>query len=229
MRFEELNWMDVESYLQHDDRLILILGACEQHGYLSLLTDVKIPQAMADAASQRSGVIIAPVITTGVVPYHLAYPGTLSLRLTTFLNVVEDIVRSVYRQGFRRLMILNGHGGNNPAELLLVELQNELPGLMVKWYSWWESAKVNQLAQKYTLNPEHASWMEAFSFTRVTALPEGEKAPFYPRGSLYSAEKQREIYGDGMFGGAYRADDTVMQEMFDICLEEILEMLKFQE
>jgi hypothetical protein len=48
MRFEELNWFDVENYLENDDRIMLVFGACEQHGYLSLLTDSKIPLAMAD-------------------------------------------------------------------------------------------------------------------------------------------------------------------------------------
>ena len=50
MRLEDLNWMDVEQYLKTDDRLLVVLGACEQHGYLSLLTDIKIPLALADAA-----------------------------------------------------------------------------------------------------------------------------------------------------------------------------------
>ena len=49
MRSEDLNWMDVENYLKTDDRLMLVTGACEQHGYLSLLTDVKIPMALATA------------------------------------------------------------------------------------------------------------------------------------------------------------------------------------
>ena len=52
MQFEERNWMQVEEYLKNDDRVILVLGACEQHGYLSLMTDVKIPMALAEAASQ---------------------------------------------------------------------------------------------------------------------------------------------------------------------------------
>ncbi len=51
MRLEDLNWMDVEKYLAQDDRLMLVLGACEQHAYLSLLTDIKIPLALADSAS----------------------------------------------------------------------------------------------------------------------------------------------------------------------------------
>jgi len=51
VRFDELNWMDVERYLESDDRLMIVLGACEQHAYLSLATDVKVPLALADAAS----------------------------------------------------------------------------------------------------------------------------------------------------------------------------------
>ena len=79
MRLEDLNWLDVQSYLEKDDRLIFIIGACEQHAYLSLLSDVKIPQALADAASQRCNVLVAPPVNFGCSPYFLKYPGTLSL------------------------------------------------------------------------------------------------------------------------------------------------------
>lgn len=108
MRFEDLNWMDVESYLKTDDRLMLVVGACEQHGYLSLLTDIKIPVALATAASQRTNVLIAPPLNFGISPYFAKYPGTISLRTRTFLAVVEDIVRWVHAQGFRRLLFVNG-------------------------------------------------------------------------------------------------------------------------
>jgi creatinine amidohydrolase len=69
MRLEDLNWMDVERYLEQDDRLILVLGACEQHGHLSLLTDIKIPLALTDSASNRTGALIAPPLNFGVSPY----------------------------------------------------------------------------------------------------------------------------------------------------------------
>ena len=98
MRFEDLSWSDVEKYLQKDNRLIIVLGACEQHGYLSLLTDSKIPQALADAASQKTGILIAPVVDYGVSPYFLDYPGSFSLRVTTLLDIVEDLVMSAYHQ-----------------------------------------------------------------------------------------------------------------------------------
>ena len=149
MRFEDCSWFDVEKYLQNEDRLIFVLGACEQHGYLSLLCDSKIPLALADAASQQTGVLVAPVVNYGISPYFLEYPGSFSLRATTLLDLVEDIVRSAYHQGFRRMLFLNGHGGNDPARARLYEVANTLPQLQLAWYAWWQSHSVEIVAMKH--------------------------------------------------------------------------------
>jgi len=227
MRLEDLNWMDVEKYLQQDDRLILVMGACEQHGYLSLLTDVRIPLALADVASQKTGILIAPPLNFGASPYFLSYPGTISLRISTLLDAVEDIVRSVYRQGFRRLLVLNGHGGNDTVRVRLYEVANSLPELQVSWYAWWTSHSVTEVAQKYGIKPSHASWLEAFPFTRVAELPgESKTPPFVP--GLLNAEKARQVYGDGSFGGPYSADVPVMEELFRAALEDIMQLLNFE-
>jgi len=225
MRFDELNWMDVEEYLRRDDRLMLVLGATEQHGYLSLLTDVKIPLALADAASQQSGVLVAPPLNFGVSPYFLAYPGTLSLRAATLAAVVEDLTRSLYAAGFRRLLVLNGHGGNQAADAALTETMNSLPGLRANWYEWWNSHSVEAIAVKYELKPNHANWVEAFPFTRVADLPAEPKIPPFVPG-LMDAKTTRQIYGDGVFGGAYQADESVMNEIFAACLADVLKMLE---
>ena len=171
MRFEDLNWFDVEKYLQNEDRLMLVLGACEQHGYLSLLSDSKIPLALADAASQQTGVLIAPAVNFGTSPYFLKYPGTLSLRVATLLDLTEDLVRSAYGQGFRRILILNGHGGNDPARARLYEVANTLPDLHLAWYSWWQAHSVEAVAMQHGLRSFHAAWIEAFPFTRVLTYP----------------------------------------------------------
>jgi creatinine amidohydrolase len=226
MRFEDLNWFDVENYLKQDDRLMLVLGACEQHGYLSLLADVKIPLALATAASERTGVLVAPPLAFGVSPYFAAYPGTLSLRVRTFLAVVEDLVRGLHLQGFRRILVVNGHGGNDPARAQLVELANELSGLVVDWYSWWAAPSVIAVAEAAGLNPYHAAWSEAFTFCRVAELPAGAKEPAVPPRLLNAAET-RELYGDGVFGGAYAADDAVMQRVFDAAVEDVVGKLRF--
>ncbi len=224
MRLEELNWMDVENYLKKDDRLLLILGSCEQHGYLSLLSDTKIPLALADAASQQSGVLVAPPLSFGSSPYFLNYPGTLSLRVSTLLDAAEDIVRSAFGHGFRRILMLNGHGGNEPVRGRMYELVNQLPDIKIAWYSWWTAPGVTAVAEKHGLRSYHAAWIEAFPFTRVADLPDGSKPPAKPN-RLLSAVEERQAFGDGVFGGPYQVEDAIMQEIFDAALLEILELL----
>jgi creatinine amidohydrolase len=227
MRFEDCSWFDVEKYLLNDDRLIFILGACEQHGYLSLLCDSKIPLALADTASQQTGVLVAPVVNFGISPYFLDYPGSFSLRTTTLLDLVEDIVGSAYHQGFRRILFLNGHGGNDPIRARLYEVANTLPGLKLAWYAWWQSHGVEAVAMKHNLRSYHAGWIEAFNFTRVGDLPDGEKVPPNIPG-LINSSIARELYQDGVFGGPYQVNNEIMTEIFTTALEDILHLLKFE-
>lgn len=230
MRFDDLNWMDVEGYLHLENRIMLVLGACEQHGFLSLLTDIKIPQVLADLASRRSGVLVAPPLNFGVSPYFAAYPGTISLRLTTFLAVLEDMVYSLYRQGFRRMLILNGHGGNTAARVHLQEMLTDLRDLRIIWYEWWLSKKVEAIAQRYNLRPAHANWLESFPFTRVThaseQLSEAAKVPPVVPSYLLDAQRARLVYEDGSFGGPYQVSDEIMHEILNAVLEEVLFLLE---
>ena len=227
MRLEDLNWMDVENYLKTDDRLLIVLGACEQHGYLSLLSDVKIPAALADSASEKTGVPVAPPVNFGISPYFAHYPGTLSLRVQTFLAVVEDLTRAAYAQGFHRLLFVNGHGGNSPAVPLLHELANALPGLQADWYAWWLAPQVKAIMQEYQLEGYHANWEEAFAFCRVADLPEGAKPPVAAPRAILNAAETRQLYGDGVFGGAYRPHEGALQKMFATAVAELVARLNF--
>ncbi len=226
MRFEECNWMDIENYLKNDTRVILVIGACEQHAYLSLLTDVRIPLALADAVSTETGVIVAPVVNFGVSPYFLSYPGTISLRVNTLLNVVEDILDSLYKSGFRKILILNGHGGNDPVRGKLNELLNLYSDLQITWYSWWQSHSVEKIAVENDIKPAHANWLEAFPFTKLVDLPENEKIPPHYNG-LLSAEDTKKVFEDGSFGGPYEVESSIMNEIFYASYLDILELMKF--
>ncbi len=225
MRLAESNWMEIEAYLKKDNRLILVLGSTEQHGYLSVSTDVKIPLSLADAASQQTGVLVAPPLNFGVSPYFLAYPGTISLRVETLSNVVEDILRSVYRQGFKRVLILNGHGGNIAAYHRLNELVNEIKDLKIAWYSWWKSPEIIAFAEAHNLKLYHANWSEAFPFVRCTAVPRSEKQPL-DTDRILNDEQAREYYGDGVLGGTYQVEDSLMSEMFSVALKEVLRLIE---
>ena len=96
--------------------LLLPIGSVEQHGpHLPLDTDANSATAVAEQAARRLDAppaLVLPPIWWGLSPYWLPFPGTLSLRPETVLALVADLGASVARHGFRRLVIVNGHGGN---------------------------------------------------------------------------------------------------------------------
>jgi hypothetical protein len=109
----------------------------------------------------------------------------------------------------------------------LYEVTNTLPDLMIAWYSWWQARSVETVAMNHGLRSFHAAWIEAFQFTRVGELPDGEKVP--PRiPGLINAKLARELYQDGVFGGPYQVDETIMTEVFSAALEDILQLLRFE-
>ena len=108
-----MNWMQVEKYLQNDDRAILPLGSTEQHSHLRLTVDCILPERVAVDAAEPLGIPVFPVVPYGVTPYFREFPGSISLRVETHLRVVGDILDGMAHSGFRRILIVNGHGGNN--------------------------------------------------------------------------------------------------------------------
>src|SRR5215813_13491014 len=115
MKISEMNWSQVEAYLQHDDRALLPLGSTEQHAGLSLSVDSILSEKVSAEAAEPLGVPVFPAVAYGITPYFLAYPGTVSLRVATYVALVRDILDSLRRSGFRRVLLVNGHGGNQPA------------------------------------------------------------------------------------------------------------------
>src|SRR5213596_3551142 len=114
--------MQLEEYLERDNRVVLPLGSTEQHAYLSLETDSILAERVSVEAAEPLGVPVLPVLPYGLTPtFAAAYPGSPTLRLETFVGVIRDLLDSLYAQGFRRLLIVNGHGGNTPAQTVVRE------------------------------------------------------------------------------------------------------------
>ncbi|MFI5245355.1 MAG: creatininase family protein, partial [Gemmatimonadales bacterium] len=110
MRIADMNWMQVEAYLKRDDRAVLPLGSTEQHSHLRLTVDCILPERVAVDAAEPLGIPVFPVVSYGVTPYFREFPGSISLKVETHLRVVRDILDSMAHSGFRRILIVNGHG-----------------------------------------------------------------------------------------------------------------------
>ncbi len=223
MRLEDLNWMDVERYLERDDRIMLITGTTEQHAYLSLLTDILIPSRLALAVAEREPILIAPPLNFGYSHYFKAYPGTISLRQETFAQVLNEIVDGLRQQGFRRFFILNGHGGNLMPQHL-TDLHASGQASLV-WYNWWKESAVKAFEEQHNIKLTHANWGENFPFNRVAESPAGEKAWI---GSLNQDDPQavRAVLGDGSFGGAYQVADDITHALFMTVVDEIVARIR---
>src|SRR4249920_2966191 len=114
MQVKDMNWMQVEARLSDDDRAVLPIGSTEQHAYLSLATDSLLAERVATEAAAPLHVPVFPVLAYGITPLFTAYPGTVTLSAETHARVVLEVLESLERSGFRRLLIVNGHGGNEP-------------------------------------------------------------------------------------------------------------------
>ena len=230
MRISDLNWMDVETYLKHDDRAVLPLGCTEQHAYLSLSVDSILAERIAVEAAAPLGVPVFPVVSYGLTPYFMAYPGTLTLQASTYLNVIHDLFDSLIAHGFRRIVVINGHGGNNPAQVVADEMMRnyETKNVRIKWHNWWAAPRTMGKVKEIDPVASHASWMENFPWTRLAHAPsptQQKSMSDLNQLKQMGAAATRAYLGDGNFGGYYQRSDEDMQAVWQVGVTEAREQI----
>ena len=224
-----MNWMQVEEFLGKDDRAVVPLGSTEQHAYLSLMVDSLIPERLAREVAAPLGIPVFPVMPFGLSPYFSAFPGTVTLRLETYGHLIRDILDSLARPGFRRILLLNGHGGNAPAGSVALEWMSENPGMKVKLYNWWIAPQTLAKIKEVDGVGSHASWMENFPWTRLAdvTLPTTRKAPIDTAlKSVLDNQAFREYVGDGNYGGYYQRPDEEMMAIWEVAKAEATQALE---
>ncbi len=229
MRIADTHWMMIEERVKGDDRCVLPLGSVEQHAYLSLCVDMILSEKVAVDAAAPLGVPVYPAQPFGVTPYFSDFPGTVSLRLSTYIALIDDILESLYRSGFRRILLVNGHGGNSPIQGFLSEWMARRRDAQVRLHDWWKSPRTWAQVQRIDPAASHASWMENFPWTRIAGvkMPEGAKPPVdYSRLQIANPARVRELVGDGNYHGRYTRDETDMMALWQVAVEETRELLE---
>ncbi|WP_439102440.1 creatininase family protein [Congregibacter sp.] len=229
MKIRDSNWVEIEEYLKHDDRCVLPLGSTEQHAYLSLSVDSILSEKMATDAAEPLKVPVFPAVPYGVTPYFMGFPGTVSLSMPTYEAVVRDVLDSLYTHGFRRVLIVNGHGGNSPVQTACAAWVNDNPGTALRFHDWWRAPKTWAAVKAEDPVASHASWMENFAWTRLPgrSMPDEQK-PFVDFERLRDASPQevRTLIGDGNYGGDYQKSDKIMDEIWAVAVAETRELLE---
>ena len=206
-------WPEIEAFLERSRTVVIPIGSNEQHGPTGLLgTDWLCPEIIAHHAQKSGDILVGPTFNIGMAQHHLGFPGTISLRPTTFIAAIGDWVRSLAGHGFQRIYFLNGHGGNVATiEAAFSELYAEASfgrrdaGYALKLRNWWDLSGVNALAQNQfpVGHGSHATPSE-IAVTQW-AYPDAIKAANYapqiaPTGPIREARDFRARYPDGRMG-----------------------------
>ena len=151
MRFAEMTAPEIRK-LSRDETLILApIAACEQHsGHLPVFTDSILVGAVADGVERnlRGQVLLLPVLWMGASEHHLPFGGTLTATLPTYELMLMDLLSPLLKDGFSRIMLLNGHGGNiDPLHMALRRLDALFPKAVLTGAAYWEIAEAEIAAQ----------------------------------------------------------------------------------
>jgi creatinine amidohydrolase len=208
-------WADVEAYLKRAKGIILPIGSTEQHGPNGLIgTDWICAEAISRGVGDKTGAMVGPTINVGMAQHHLAFSGSMTLRPSTLIAVIQDYVTSLTRHGFERFYFINGHGGNIAtvtaafSEVYAAASMRpgtNAPAVRCKLKNWWETGAVKALSKELFADREghHAtpSEVSVTFYLHPEAIRKRDMQPVGPYGRAFAdADDYRRLFPDGRIG-----------------------------
>jgi len=236
VQLAHLAWPEVEGYLTSSDAVVVPVGSTEQHGPNGLCgTDFLTADGIARAAGQAAGIMVAPPLTYGMATHHMGFPGTVTLRPSTLIAMVHDVVGSLHRHGFRGFYFVNGHGGNIASlHAAFNEVHHALAGCRFRLTNWWQNVEVRKLEEELfgERNGKHATPSE---ISVTMQLAPGAVRPLEPGLTIdrpqhnwpLSADDFRATFPDGrMESDPGLASAEAGRRLFDLCVALVTEDLR---
>lgn len=236
MLLENLSYPEVELYLKEKDIILVPVGSVEQHSPYGLIgTDFITAEHVARRAGEVMDILVAPTLCYGVSPHHMAFPGTISLSPNTLIAVVCDVVQSLVTHGFRKIICINGHGGNIAAiQVALIQLKaKSAPGIF-RLTSWYALPGVREICTELYLDNDgkHATASEVAVtmsnrprvFKKKATKPTTVDCPNY--NWPLSAEEFRKTFPDGrMLSAPWLATEAHGQQIADVAVKALVSEL----
>lgn len=212
MYLQRSTWPEIEAYLERSSGIVIPIGSTEQHGPTGLIgTDAICPEAIA-AGLVEQGILVGPTLSIGMAQHHLGFPGSITLRPSTMLAMVRDVIQSLSAHGFTHFYFLNGHGGNIAtvsaafAEIWAeASLSRDVSKLKMKMGNWFAGRRVQALARELygDADGSHATASEiALTWYAYPELAKREKLDPVraPEGPIRDAADYRKHFPDGRIG-----------------------------
>ncbi len=179
MRLEYSSWSQVQEYFKGHDTVVVPLGSVENHGsHMGLGTDFLIPAKIIELLQERSDVLCAPVMPYGMADHHTDFPGTLTIGHDGLYLVMSRIAEQLCEMGAKKIVFLNGHGGNTPV-LTRVGLEMEKKGVLCAIIDWWTLA--GQLRAEWKGGHAGAQETSAMMYAAPQGVHMEYAKPFEPK------------------------------------------------
>ena len=236
-----LSWAEVAELDREQTVVIVPTAAVEQHGpHLPLETDAflctRVAEEAADRAWSGGPVLVAPTLAYGSSAHHMAFAGTLTLAAPTFLAVVREVCGGLAEHGFRRLLVVNGHGGNSAlAREAVQQVSLEAPVLAVS-VDYWAFAR--EVAADVRDSPPggmaHACEFETSLMLHLRPesvrqelvrreIPEprlaAERLDLFAAGVVAAGWRTHELSSSGVLGAPDLATAEKGERLFEACVD----------
>ena len=208
-------WSEVEAYLNQSQSIILPIGSTEQHGPTGLIgTDAICAEVISKGVGEEVKALVGPTINVGMALHHTGFPGTISLRPTTMIQMIRDYIVCLTKAGFTKFFFINGHGGNiSTLKAAFSETYAHLADFNIanadqvkcKIGNWFMCSSVYKLAKELYGHKEgsHATPSEVAltQYVYPEAIKQAVLSEKVASGySIYSATDFRRRYPDGRMG-----------------------------
>ena len=194
-RWTDLTWEEIGVAAKGENTVVVIpVGSVEQHGpHLPVQTDTRIVSEIAERAVKRASetilALLVPTIAIGCSKHHMEFPGSLTLGEETFVRAATEIGLSIAHHGFRRILFLNGHGGNEaPLQLVVNRIRHETDGkVLAGTAAYWRfiQEEVQEIRRSKMGGISHAGEFETSAILALDAslvdMPKAKK--FLPKWS----------------------------------------------
>ena len=213
MKLQHATWPEIEAYLRESQAILIPIGSTEQHGPTGMIgTDILCPEIIADAMAEQSRILIGPSLSVGMAQHHLAFPGSISLRPSTLIRVLSDVIASLSGQGFTHFFFLNGHGGNIAtvqAAFSEIWSGSSFAGVSsrvrLRLHNWFQGEQVGRLSRKIFGDGEGSHATPSEISLVLSAYPQDRRqVPLHPErapsGPILDAADFRRRHPDGRMG-----------------------------
>jgi creatinine amidohydrolase len=221
--------------------VIVPVGSVEQHGpHCAMDVDISIPYHLAIRAADAIDdfpVIVAPPVTYGFTHYNMGEVGTITLRLETFIDTLCDVARSIWANGFHRIVLLNGHGGNQaPTWVASVKLAEEDVWALALTYwtmapdelkAWGEEDDEGSIGHGGEWETSLQLYLRGDLVAMNRAVRDEWRMKFSPEIQKFAQfpERRREM-AHGVMGDPFKASAEKGERLFGVLLERLVALCR---